>query len=151
MADEALIARLRRLEDLEALRRLKADYCERCDRGAPGEAVAELFADDAEIEIVPSGEQARGRAEIVAFYGALGGRFALAAHLLANPRLEVEGDAARGRWWMLMPALDGLGGAPRERLLLAEYDEEYRRVEGAWRILRMRVELRGWLGERSGA
>lgn len=151
MDNEALSARLRRLEDLEALRRLKADYCERCDRGASGEAVAELFADDAEIEIVPSGERASGSAEIAAFYARLGGRFALAAHLLANPRLEVEADDGRGRWWILMPALDGRGGAPRERLLLAEYDEEYRRIDGVWRIRRMRVELRGWLGERGGA
>jgi hypothetical protein len=151
MDNEALVARLRRLEDLEALRRLKADYCELCDRGAPGERIAELFADDAEIEIAPSGERARGRAAIAAFYAALGGRFLRAAHLLANPRLEVEGDDARGRWWILMPALDGRAGAPRERLLLAEYDEQYRRLDGAWRIRRMRVDLSGWIGERGGA
>lgn len=149
MTTEALAARLARLEDLEALRRLKADYCERCDRGAPPEAIAELFSDDAEIAVAPGGESARGRAGIVAFYAALDRRFELAAHLLANPRLEVDGDAARGRWWILMPALDAREGEPRERFLLAEYDEEYRRESGAWRIRRMRVEVRRWLGERS--
>lgn len=148
MSIDTLAARLARLEDLEALRRLKADYCERCDRGAPAAAIAELFTADAEISVEPSGERARGRAEIVAFYAALDRRFELAAHLLANPRLEVEGDDGRGRWWILMPALDARAGAPLERFLLAEYDEEYRREGGEWRVRRMRVEVRRWLGER---
>lgn len=143
----ALEARLRRLEDLEALRRLKADYCALCDGGAPGGEIAALFTEEAELEFLPAGGRARGRAEIGAFYARLDGRFVRGAHLLANPRLEVDGDRARGRWWMLLLALDTRAEPPAERRLLAEYRESYERVGGEWRIARLAVAAPRWIGE----
>lgn len=145
----ALAARLRRLEDLEALRRLKADYCELCDRGAAGSEIAALFTEDAELALLPDGGRARGHADIAAFYARLDGRFARGAHLLANPRLEVEGDRATGRWWMLLLAEDTRAEPPAERRLLAEYREHYQRVDGAWRISRLAVHGARWLEGRA--
>lgn len=141
----ALAARLSRLEDLEALRRLKADYCALADGGAAGAEIAALFTDDAELEFGPSGGRARGRAEIAEFYARLGGRFARGAHLLANPRLDVDRDRASGRWWMLLLAVDTRCEPPAERRLLAEYRERYARVDGVWRIARLEVEGARWL------
>jgi len=42
--DRGLLARLRQLEDVEAIRRLKAAYCAGCDDDHDGDAVAALFA-----------------------------------------------------------------------------------------------------------
>ncbi len=143
----ALAARLARLEDLEALRRLKADYCALADGGATGAEIAALFTAEAELEFGPAGGRARGRAEIAAFYDRLGGRFASGAHLLANPRLDLDGDRASGRWWMLLVAVDTRAEPPAERRLLAEYRERYARTDGVWRIARLEVEGARWLGD----
>ena len=48
MADlNALEARLRRLEDIEALKQLKAQYCAACDDGYDADRLASLFTEDA--------------------------------------------------------------------------------------------------------
>ena len=42
----AIEARLRRLEDIEAIKRLKARYCAACDDGYDPDRLAALFTED---------------------------------------------------------------------------------------------------------
>jgi hypothetical protein len=145
-----LATRLARLEDLEALRHLKAAYCEACDRGSAA-AVVELWLADGVLEVLPDGPAARGHEELLAFYSRLPPRFPFCAHLLANPRLELDGDRASGRWWILMPAeVADAPAAParEERWLVAEYEDDYARDGERWRIARSRVRPR-WLATRA--
>ena len=43
----SLESRIQRLEDIEAIKQLKARYCGLCDDGYPADDLAELFTEDA--------------------------------------------------------------------------------------------------------
>jgi ketosteroid isomerase-like protein len=136
---------LTRLRDVEAIRDVKIRYCWRYDRGdLPG--VLELFTDDAVCELGSFGSWT-GRAEIEAGYrdqmvdsGVPGGRL----HALSNPLIEVTGDTAIGRWYLV--DYDISGGSAQPIRLLATYRDEYRQVAGRWLIARtaLNVEWRAW-------
>lgn len=64
-------SRLRRLEDAEAIRQLKARYCAACDAGHHGAAVAALFAPDG-VREAPGIIRAEGREAIARYMDAVG-------------------------------------------------------------------------------
>ena len=67
MREEDLAARIQRLEDIEAIRRLKARYCAACDDDHNPDTLVTLFAPDAVWEA--SGiARAEGHAEIRDFF-----------------------------------------------------------------------------------
>jgi hypothetical protein len=156
---EELEARLRRVEDVEAIRRLKARYGDLADRRydprgpLPRSALepiarelAGLFTEDAEWDGGPSLGRCRGRQAIYERFLAPTLRFSW--HYFVKPRIEVDGDAARGRWDVLAPctAADG-----RPFWMAGVEDDEYRRVDGVWLHRRMALEVvffaphaRGW-------
>ena len=61
MNDPALVARLKRLEDVEAIERLKTMYCFHCDDGFDPEAIAALFCEDG---VWDGGSRVEGRGPI---------------------------------------------------------------------------------------
>jgi hypothetical protein len=153
-----LLARLRALEDAEAIRRLKTRYASLVDaRYAAGGPR-------------PPAELAHLAAEIAGLFtedavwdgGALGlcqGREAIRArmaeptllfsrHYFVSPLIDVDGDRARGRWELLAPCTlrDG-----RPAWMAGTEDDEYARVDGAWLHTRMALTVhffapheRGW-------
>lgn len=88
---EDLQRRLRRLEDLEAIRQLFVDYgfhLDRCDF----EAYASLFAADGELLLGPMG-RAKGPEAIRAMMERnLGGRQGQSYHVIANPVVRFDPD-----------------------------------------------------------
>lgn len=142
MRNETLEERLARLEAIEEIRQLKARYCLHCDRGYDGEALAALFTVDAVWDAGAHRGVFRGRRAIRDFFATISSAIPYAAHLVTNPLIEVEGDAARGNWRMLMPCMLSEGEAEIAALQVAEYDETYRRVDGVWLIDGLRVRLR---------
>ena len=143
---ERLAARVRVLEGLEAIRRLKARYAElvdaRYERGAP-KAAAELDRLAGEIAALFT-------ADAVWDGGALGtqtGRDAIrkrmaeptlsfSRHYFVNPQIDVTGDTARARWELLAPcnAPDG-----KPMWMAGVEDDEYARVGGVWLHSRMKL------------
>ncbi|HSW20851.1 MAG TPA: nuclear transport factor 2 family protein [Ramlibacter sp.] len=130
-------AQLRTLHDIEAIRRLKASYFAACDgKDAPG--MAACFAEG----------------EVLIDYGAVGvfhhrdqlastfQRLACHPHIVemhhgANPMIEiVDEHEARGRWSLHYQQIDMQ--ANRLTQLGGRYEDEYRRIAGAWRISRTR-------------
>ncbi|MGB3832665.1 MAG: nuclear transport factor 2 family protein [Mesorhizobium sp.] len=142
MRNEGLEERLARIEALEEIRRLKARYCLHCDRGYDGEALAALFTADAVWDAGPHRGVFRGRQAIRDFFDAISSAIPYAAHLVTNPLIEVEGDAARGNWRMLMPCMLREGGTEIAAFQVAEYDETYTRIDGTWLIAGLKVRLR---------
>ncbi len=160
---EALEGRLRRLEDAEALRALKWRYAELADAryrdGAPldGEALARLadelaalFTEDAVWDGGPALGVCRGRSAIRERF--LSPTLHFSRHYFANPRLEIEGDTARGRWEVFAPCTlrDG-----RAAWMAGVEHDAYRREGERWLHAAMRLEVfflapfeRGW-GERA--
>lgn len=133
MSDQAsLEARLRRLEDLEAIRQLQIDYGNALDRGNV-EAYVALFTADAELDLGPVA-RCKGHPEIRDAASRMSGGGSI--HLISNPQITIDGDAATAvvSWTVLSP---DEGGLPKVTTTGAHRDELVR-TSGGWRLKRRR-------------
>lgn len=136
---EPLGRRLRRLEDIEAIRRLKYRYCEACDDGYDADRIAALFLPDAVWDGGPMGRY-EGREAIRAFFINAGQAVAFALHHVTNPIIDVEGDAGSACWMLWEPIVYTIDDTAY--WMAATYHDRCRRVGGEWLFSSMRVELR---------
>ena len=130
MGDESADA-IRELAAIEAIRRLKHTYMQYCDLGYPPDKLGPLFTDDAVWTSEIFGRH-EGRDAIETFFGGVSSDIVFAAHLALNPIIEINGDAATGLWRLWMPCTIMEDGERVARLMLGEYDEGYRFVDGRW-------------------
>jgi hypothetical protein len=141
-AKEALMSdsadrRLRRLEDIEEIRRLKLRYFDACDGGFDGipshvpDQIAGTFAEDGEWDGGPFGKRA-GPDAIADFYREV--PQALAFTVLSEPAIDIDGDRATGRWNLIVYSQHG----DAARLTGGVHHDEYVRTPGGWRIARTR-------------
>ena len=121
--------RVRQLEDIDALRNLKAEYAAACDDNYDADRLAALFVEDATWESEGMGRY-EGREAIREFFRGISGHFVFALHYGLNPQIEVNGDTARARWYLFMPCTAGDTGEAMWRAGVDE--EEYVRVDGRW-------------------
>ncbi len=128
--------RLQVLEDIEAIRKLKAAYCQACDDDHNPQRLAPLFAQDGTWEASSMG-RAEGRAAIAELLGAVGtsGRIRNSAHNVMNPIINVNGDSATGEWRLIM-LYTGINpdGSNHFSRIIGWYKENYSRVDGQWLI-----------------
>ncbi len=131
--------RLRRLEDIEAIRALKARYCAYCDDNYNPDGLASLFTEDA---VWDGGRLGRfeGREAIREFFAGASKMISFALHNVMNPLVEVEGDTATGRWYLLQPCT--LSEGNRAVWLSAHYSDRYRRVGGEWKFEAVDIDLK---------
>lgn len=139
-----LEARLRAMEDIEEIRKLKAAYCAACDDDHNGDAVAALFVPDGTWER-SGAPPCHGHAEIAAYMFAIrnAGFMARSAHMVMNPVIHVDGDTATGHWRFVM--MYTTADESSFSRIIGTYDETYVRHEGRWRFasLRSNVEENG--------
>lgn len=135
-----LAARLRALEDIEAIRRLKARYCLHVDRGEP-DKVAELFTADAVWDGGAVGRY-EGREAIRAFLRGLPKMLSFALHHVMNPLIEVDGDRATGHWYLIEPCTMAETG--QAVWGTATYDDVYVREDGSWKFASVRLTPVFW-------
>src|ERR1700750_1383518 len=109
---------VQRLLDIEAIKQLRARYCLFLDAQEWDELRA-LFVDDARA-VISSGTHESADALIASMSERLTGEDHV--HIAAMPIIEVDGDTARGLWSF------------NNRGALGHYQEEYRRVDGDWKI-----------------
>jgi len=134
--------RLRRLEDIEEIKKLKARYCEACDGGWDGRAthdtekIVGLFAEDGIWDGGVYGNR-EGRAQIREYYYH-NPVVPFAFHQLTNPIIEVDGDRATGNWHLLISMTQADQAAA---LIAGVFDDEYVRTPQGWRIKRSRFSL----------
>jgi len=122
--------RLARLEAKDDIRELRASYCYHVD-DRDGEAFASLFVDDAVLDFGSAGVY-RGREELREFVeSVVPDHYAFIVHMVHNPVIDVDGDAATGRWYFEAPATTA-GGT--DVWIQGQYDDEYERVDGEWRF-----------------
>lgn len=121
--------RVRHLEDIDALRNLKAEYAAACDDNYDADRLAALFVEDATWESEGMGRY-EGREAIREFFRGISGHFVFALHYGLNPQIEVNGDTARARWYLFMPCTVGGTGEAMWRAGVDE--EEYVRAGGRW-------------------
>jgi len=124
--------RLRRLEDLEAVRALDAQYCRALDDG-DWPALAELFVEDGEFVGLGA---ARGHDELLAFFAGLATTGLTAFwHHVSNLEIDLDGDSAQVRSFLWQPCV--LDGTPH--VAGGRYHDELVRAAGTWRYRRKQV------------
>lgn len=134
MAIEELEARIRLLEDIEAIKKLKATYGYLAD-ALNWQGMVNLFTDDAIADFGPMGRY-EGKEELtkclrdIAFPAS-----PFTVHMFHNPIIEVRGEKATGEWYFEVPATH----APPNRVARAawmagKYEEQYVKVGGEWKF-----------------
>lgn len=136
MTQRDLEARIKELEDIEAIKQLMWNYTYALDYGDL-DKVLDNFLDDAKFQVrMRAGEQKGslvgrydGKENIRGLYSSVLPQkdvYPAGAHLIVNPVVTVEGDRAKGSFYLL--ASGATGGAQ------GRYDNEFVRVGGKWKI-----------------
>jgi len=133
MADDAIAARLQRVEDLLEIHQLFVDYGMHLDAGRFDD-FAGLFALEGEMSLGPLGK-ARGRTAIAETMAAsLAPHLGKTFHVISNPMVDLDGDAATSEvmWTMIQTGKDGRP----EVAMLGRHVDQLIREDGRWKILK---------------
>ena len=136
-------ARIHRLEQLEAIRRLKARYCRYSDEPELFDRLPDLFTLDGVLDEPPD-DPLVGREAIRASIARYRETHRFSRHYATTPEIEIDGDRARGRWQALLISVHDFGEGPQPLWGVGEYREEYRLVDGEWRFARVEA-VGGWM------
>ena len=98
MSTRTLEERITHLEDLDAIKQLKARYCEICDDDHNFSEITTIFAEDGIWEGKGIGK-ASGHQEIVELFKSFQTAISFSQHMVQNPIIEIDGNRARGRWY----------------------------------------------------
>ncbi len=144
-----LVARLTRLEDLEAIRHTWRDYCMRLD-SADWNALGDVFTEDAVLEmdglnhlIEGLDGQYCGRQTIINdFYRQTGSVLPHGAkplfvtgHLSTNMQIELQGDEATTLAYFFEIVAN-------DQVLIGTYQHRFRREADRWRFRFLRIAIR---------
>lgn len=138
MQNATLDERIRRLEDIEALKQLKSLYAGYCDDDYDAEKLASLFTSDAVWDGGPLG-RCEGRDSIRAYFGAAPRALPFAIHHVMNPVITVDGDRATGKWHLWQPCIHAAGSTAL--WIAGRYADEYRRENGVWKFAKVTFRL----------
>ena len=141
MSLEDLERRLKVLEDIEEIKLLKRRYCAYCDDNYDVDGLASLFTEDAVWDGGIRGK-AEGREGIRGFFQHAPQRLPFAIHMVLNPIIEVNGDTAKGTWYLFQPCTFADGD--RAVWGSARYDEDYVRVDGHWMFKHLKLTSHFW-------
>ncbi|GAF42233.1 nuclear transport factor 2 family protein [Rhodococcus wratislaviensis] len=134
--------RIRRLEDLEAIRHLDAQYCRHLDDGN-WDALMDLFTDDGEFDGLSN---PKGKSEMRAFFAGLApGGLTAFWHFITNLEIDLDGDRATVRSFLWQPCVSD-GNAS---IAAGRYTDEAVKVDGRWlyRVKQVRFHYFGPLSE----
>lgn len=141
MANAPAATTLEDLLALEAIRQLKAAYCRLVDTKQWGRLEA-LFTADAKVEGFGSVPDGSNPGTFVAGVAERIGASVSIHHVHAPEIILISADTARGSWPMMdyveFPSSTDPAAA-RGWIGWGSYEEEYRRVNGQWRITFMRL------------
>ncbi len=135
----ALEQRITRLEDIEAIKQLKARYSHICDDMHNPDTIASVFAEDGIWESADFGK-AVGHQAIRELFQGFKDMFSFSQHNMMNPIIEVNGDRATGIWYIMGPwtLIEG----NKETWMALRYDDDYVKINGEWKYQHLRVALR---------
>ncbi len=139
MSASDLEQRITRLEDIEAIKQLKARYTHVCDDMHNPDNVIKLFADDGIWES-PDFGKAQGHKAIHDLFAGFQKMFSFSQHNIMNPIIEVSGNRASGIWYIMGPWTYAETGV--EKWFALRYDDDYVKINGEWKYQHLRVILR---------
>jgi hypothetical protein len=134
-AGQVLEQRIKRLEDLEAVKDVTARYAAAVSKGWNGKtvdlaAIGSVFASDARWESRDMGLAADGVDAIIASLPRSTSMVEFSMHAFLNPVITLDGDTASGSWLLWIASV--IGQDPRAVYLSA--DMTYTRTDQGWRI-----------------
>lgn len=141
----ALKQRIAVLEDIETLRRLKAQYARYCDPTHDIDGMVGLFSEDGVFDIGEEYGSYHGRNEIRAFLNQADGIIPWAIHYMIAPIIDVapDGMAATGSWylWQLatMPNPDRAGEIPI--WIAGVYHDDFVKKDGRWMFQKVALRM----------
>ena len=128
--------RLKVVEDIEAIKQLKNRYCYYCDVNYDADGIESCFVEDAIWEGIGFGTY-YGRKAIREFFTKTApATLHFAMHLVMNPVIEVNGDTAKGRWYIFEPVTFAQG--EQAGWLAGAYEDDYVRSGGGWKYKHLR-------------
>ncbi len=150
--DSDLEARIRDLEAIHEIMNLEADYCYAAD-SYDGDTFANVFTEDGVLDIIPMGKLAGREALRALCRDKFPQGFSFAMHFLHNPRIEVNGDTATGKfYWQASLTHPGTDTATNAA---GTYDSKYTKTDEGWKIKEKVVNFfydtpydKGWVKER---
>jgi hypothetical protein len=146
MADQDLERRIAQIEDIEAIRKLKARYCLYIDQ--PNEdAWISLFTEDSVWESDKIGIR-KGREAIRVVFRSIPDFLRFAVHYVTNPIIEVNGDHATGNWLLLEPCTFAQSNQPTWGA--GRYEEQYVKLGGEWKFKRLKLTSSLWKPNEQG-
>ncbi len=140
---EALEKRITRIEDLEAIKQLKARYCEICDDDHNPDRITSIFTADGIWE-GKGIAKAQGHDEIRALFENFQKTISYSQHMVQNPIINVDQSTANGIWYFFGPFTFYENNQAMWQA--ARYHEEYVKEEGGWKIKHLHIR-----GPRMGA
>ena len=130
-----LRARIRVLEEIEAIKQLKARYWRCVDQKLWNEW-ADCFVEDAKMDIQPMGIIQGKRQIVQAISNGIG--TAISTHQGHSPEIEITGDTtAKGKWALYDHIFDERSKTVSEGFGL--YEDEYVKENGQWKIKTTRI------------
>ncbi|MFN8626365.1 MAG: nuclear transport factor 2 family protein [Candidatus Binatia bacterium] len=143
MSLDELLARVRVLEDIEAIRKLKATYCYLCDAGLGDERTRDElishFTAGAKVDFgMGPASVFEGHEGLRIFFGqVVPASTPFCMHMVHNPIIEVNGDRATGKWYYEAPTTDA--ATNKAQWMAGTYLEEYVRENGEWKFASIRT------------
>ena len=133
----ALEARITRTEDIEAIKQLKARYCEICDNNHNPDEIVTIFTEDGIWEGRGIGS-ATGHAELRTLFERFAAMMSFSQHMVMNPIIEVDGSSAKARWYFFGPFTFRKDNQAMWQS--TRYHEDYVKIEGSWKIKHLRIK-----------
>ncbi len=151
MKPTGLETRIQRIEDIEAIKKLRAKYCYAVDEKRLDDVMT-LFSDNAKLDFWPS-HQCDMQEDIRRFYGeSVPSRLPFFMHMAQNAVVDVEGETGTRVWYVLLPATSGQTG--EATWSAGKYDETYVKIDGEWRFSSIKCSVyfsapyqEGWAGK----
>ena len=137
MSLEKLEARIKALEDIEEIEKLMASYAYWVDAFQMDDVVG-LFADNAKAEYGMLGSY-EGKDGIATFFKDVVPKTqSWSAHQLLNPIVTVEGEKAKGTWYLFCPATVFSPEGDQAVWIQGKYSNEFVKIDGKWKFSRLR-------------
>ena len=153
---ESVEVRLARLEDIEAIKNLKARYAYYCDHGYDADGMASLFVEDSLWTSNEFGTY-HGRQKIHAFQSRISSEILWALHFMICPVVNIsdDGETASGSFYLIEFATMTRASDPKTTdavVMSAIYNDTFVRENGEWRFKTVSVEFhqvsdleKGWV------
>jgi hypothetical protein len=131
--------RLTRMEDIEAIKQLKATYCDICDDDHNPDIITTIFAEDG-IWDGAGFVKSQGHAAFRELYKKFQTLISFSQHLVMNPIITIDGERATGIWYFFGPFTFYKDN--QAKWLAARYEDDYVKVNGEWKFQHLRARGR---------